>query len=127
MKRKTPRTHKTHKTRKTREKRTAPARAEISRAEIERIAKLAELAVDEPTAVQLESQLSRILDHVAQLGELPKEGEGEGDGRVLRLRADEPGRSDPLARPPADWAPAMKGGLFVVPRLGELDKGDDAP
>lgn len=104
-----------------------PARAGVTREEIQRIAQLAELAVDEPTAVQLEVQLSRILDHVAQLAELPKGGDGDGDERAVRLRADEPGRSDALARPPADWAPAMKGGLFVVPRLGELDKGDDAP
>ncbi len=99
----------------------------VTREEIQRIAQLAELAVDEPTAVQLESQLSRILDYVAQLAELPKEGEGDGDGRAVRLRADEPGRADVLARPPAEWAPAFKGGLFVVPRLGELDKGEEAP
>jgi aspartyl/glutamyl-tRNA(Asn/Gln) amidotransferase C subunit len=99
----------------------------VTRAEIQRIAQLAELAVDEPTAVQLESQLSRILDHVAQLAELPKDGADEGDERAVRLRADEPGRADVLARPPAEWAPAFKGGLFVVPRLGELDKGDDSP
>ncbi|MFI5280482.1 MAG: aspartyl/glutamyl-tRNA amidotransferase subunit C [Gemmatimonadales bacterium] len=103
------------------------ARAGVTSAEIQRIAQLAELAVDEPTAVQLEAQLSRILDYVAQLAELPKVGDGDGDERTVRLRPDEPGRSDPLARPPADWAPAFKGGLFVVPRLGELDKGDDAP
>jgi aspartyl/glutamyl-tRNA(Asn/Gln) amidotransferase C subunit len=98
----------------------------VTRAEIQRIAQLAELAVDEPTAEQLEAQLSRILDHVAQLAELPKDKGGDGDERVVRLRADEPGKSDPLAQPPEQWAPAFKGGLFVVPRLGELDKGDDA-
>jgi aspartyl/glutamyl-tRNA(Asn/Gln) amidotransferase C subunit len=99
----------------------------VTRAEIRRIAELAELAVDEQTAAELEAQLSRILDYVAQLGELPKDGAGEGDDRVVRLRADEPGRADPLARPPNEWAPAFKGGLFVVPRLGELDKGEDVP
>ena len=95
----------------------------VTSAEIQRIARLAELAVDEPTAVQLEAQLSRILDYVAQLAELPQDGAGDDDGRAVRLRPDEPGRSDALARPPAEWAPAFKGGLFVVPRLGELDKG----
>ncbi|MFI5213775.1 MAG: aspartyl/glutamyl-tRNA amidotransferase subunit C [Gemmatimonadales bacterium] len=99
----------------------------VTSAEIQRIARLAELAVDEPTAVELESQLSRILDYVAQLGELPKGGDGDGDKRAVRLRADEQGHSDALARPPEQWAPAFTGGLFVVPRLGELDKGDDAP
>jgi len=99
----------------------------VTRAEIQRIAELAELAVDEKTAAELEVQLSRILDYVAQLGELPKDEEGDGDARAVRLRADEPGHADPLARPPSQWAPAFKGDLFVVPRLGELDKGGDAP
>ena len=96
----------------------------VTRAEIRRIAELAELAVDDQTAAELETQLSRILDHVAQLGELPGDGAGEGDERAVRLRADEPGGADPLARPPEAWAPAFKGGLFVVPRLGELDEGE---
>ena len=99
----------------------------VTRAEIQRIAQLAELAVDDATAAQLEGQLNRILDYVAQLGELPHEGAGQDDGAAVRLRADQPARAEVLARPPADWAPAFKGGLFVVPRLGELDRGEDAP
>jgi len=97
----------------------------VTRSEVQRIANLAELAVDEETAAELEIQLNRILGYVEQLRGLPAGGDAGQDARVARLRKDEP-NADPLATPPAHWAPAMKGGLFTVPRLGELDRGDDA-
>ena len=98
----------------------------VTRADIQKIAALAELAVDDATAVELERQLSRILDYVAQIGEVPKDGEPLDDGRTLRLRRDDV-TPDPLLREPKDFAPAFKQGLFLVPRLGELDRGEDAP
>ena len=98
----------------------------VTRADVLKIAQLAELHVDDAAAVELERQLSRILDYVAQLGELPKHGDTEIPRPAAILRRDEP-NSDPLAAPPAAWAPGFKGGLFVVPRLGELDRGEDAP
>lgn len=97
----------------------------VTRDQIRRIAELAELHVDEEAAARLEVQITRILDYVEQIGELPHEGT-LADGRSVRLRRDEPD-ADPLERRPADWAPALKGGLFVVPRLGDLDRGEDAP
>jgi aspartyl/glutamyl-tRNA(Asn/Gln) amidotransferase C subunit len=96
----------------------------VTRADIQKIADLAELHVDETTAVELEAQLSRILDYVAQLSELPKEGPSLGDDRAVRLRPDMI-RSDPLGFPVSGLAPAMKHGLFLVPRLGELDQGGE--
>ena len=95
----------------------------VSREQIRRIAELAELAVDDAAAAELETQLNRILGYVEQLGELPKDAI-VFDERKSPLRRDELS-PDTLAQPPADWAPAMKGGLFLVPRLGELDRGDD--
>ena len=96
----------------------------VTRAEIQKIAALAELHVDEQTAAQLEQQLSRILDYVAQLQQLPAGGADGGDTRAVRLRRDEVA-PDPLAAPPAAFAPALKHGLFLVPRLGELNRGED--
>jgi len=98
----------------------------VSRKDVEKIAALAELAVDEASAAELERQLTRILDYVAQLGEVAGDAAIAGDERAARLRRDEPG-SDPLARPPQAFAPEFQEGLFTVPRLGELDRGDDAP
>lgn len=94
----------------------------VTRADIQRIAELAELAVDDRAAAELEGQLSRILDYVAQLQELPREAAGHGDDRSARLRRDEV-HPDPLRDPPASFAPAMKQGLFLVPRLSELAPG----
>jgi len=98
----------------------------VSRTDVEKIAALAELRVDEASAAELERQLSRILDYVAQLAEVGDDPGAVGDERAARLRRDEPG-PDPLSRPPRDIAPEFGGGLFTVPRLGELDRGEDAP
>jgi aspartyl-tRNA(Asn)/glutamyl-tRNA(Gln) amidotransferase subunit C len=95
----------------------------VTREQIRRIAELAELAVDGATAAELETQLNRILGYVEQLGELPTDDTAH-DERSAPLRRDEPS-ADLLLEPPAAWAPALKGGLFTVPRLGELDRGED--
>ena len=98
----------------------------VSRRDVEKIAALAELAVDDVSAAELERQLTRILDYVAQLGEVHDDTGVAGDERTARLRRDEIA-PDPLARTPKEFAPGFQGGLFTVPRLGELDRGDDAP
>jgi len=98
----------------------------VTRSDVEKIAALAELAVDEASAAELEGQLSRILDYVAQLGDVTDDPAAAGDERAAPLRRDVV-NPDPLARAPRDIAPAFQGGLFTVPRLGELDKGDDVP
>jgi aspartyl/glutamyl-tRNA(Asn/Gln) amidotransferase C subunit len=96
----------------------------ISRADIQKIADLAELHVDEAAAAELAAQLHRILDYVEQLNELPQDGATEIPRPAARLRRDELA-ADALDRPPAEWAPAFTDGLFVVPRLGELDRDGD--
>lgn len=94
----------------------------VTRADIQRIAELAELHVDDAAAAELEGQLSRILDHVAQLQQLPPAAAAAGTEAALRLRRDEVG-PDPLEAPPASFAPALKGGLFLVPKVAELAPG----
>jgi aspartyl/glutamyl-tRNA(Asn/Gln) amidotransferase C subunit len=98
----------------------------VTRKDVEKIAALAELGVDDASAAELETQLTRILDYVAQLGEVTDDTGASGDERAARLRRDEVA-PDPLSRSPKLIAPAFQGGLFTVPRLGELDRGDDAP
>jgi len=96
----------------------------VTRDQIRHIAALAELAVDDAAAAELERQLTRILDYVRQL-----EGVEAGEPHVVaagaaRLRPDGEA-SDPLQRAPPDFAPAMAQGLFVVPRLGALGGGGE--
>ena len=98
----------------------------VTRRDIGKIAALAELGVDDAAAAELERQLTRILDYVAQLGEVTDDAASAVDDRAARLRRDvvDP---DPLSRSPLEIAPAFQDGLFTVPRLGALDRGEDAP
>ena len=95
----------------------------VTRERIRHIAALAELAVDDRTAAELEGQLTRILDYVRQLETLDAGDTGGADDRAVRLRPDVVG-SDPLLRPPRDFAPVLQDGLFLVPRLGEVGGGE---
>lgn len=100
----------------------------VTRDEVLRIARLAELHVDEEALPVLTEQLSRILAYVAQLAQVPA---GEHAAPFLAgpdaspLRADEV-RPWPLAARPAQFAPAFREGFFTVPRLGQFD-GLEAP
>ena len=87
----------------------------VTRKDIEKIAALAELAVDAAAAAELEKQLTRILDYVAQLAEVTDDATSAMDERATRLRRDvvDP---DPLSRTPREIAPAFEDGLFTVPR-----------
>ncbi|MDO8666499.1 MAG: Asp-tRNA(Asn)/Glu-tRNA(Gln) amidotransferase subunit GatC, partial [Gemmatimonadales bacterium] len=74
----------------------------VTRDHIRKIADLAELGVDDAAAAELEGQLSRILDFVAQLAEVPTDGNGVGDERSVRLRRDDVA-PDPLLSDPNDF------------------------
>ena len=95
----------------------------VTRDEVLRIARLAELDVDEETLPELAEQMSRILDYVAQLTAVPTNGSLKvfvPGPDAIRFRTDEVNPA-PLAIPPADFAPAFKEGFFVVPRLGQFE------
>lgn len=96
----------------------------ITAAEVQHIARLAELSVDEAELVALAGQLDSIVSFVAQLESLPA-GEGAapfhpGPGHVT-LRPDEV-KPVPLTRPLAELAPEFRNGLLVVPRLGSQEE-----
>ncbi|HEY3280161.1 MAG TPA: Asp-tRNA(Asn)/Glu-tRNA(Gln) amidotransferase subunit GatC [Gemmatimonadales bacterium] len=96
----------------------------VTREEVLRIARLAELDVDEDALPVLAEQMSRILDYVAQLSAVPA---SEGSKPyvpgpdAIRFRPDEV-RPWPLAIPPAEFAPTFRDGFFVVPKLGQFDE-----
>ena len=99
----------------------------VSRDEVVRIAGLAELDVEEEELDTLVAQLSRIVDYVAQLQEVPA-GEAlrpfTSGPDALRLRSDEV-KPSPLAFGPDRMAPVFKDGFFVVPRLGQFEDGGE--
>jgi aspartyl-tRNA(Asn)/glutamyl-tRNA(Gln) amidotransferase subunit C len=95
----------------------------VSREEVLRIARLAELEVAEDALPALTEQMSHILDYIAQLARLPG-GESArpflAGPDAIRPRPDEV-RPSPLAFGPKELAPVFKEGFFVVPRLGAFD------
>lgn len=101
----------------------------VSKEEVLKIARLAELHVDEAALPALAQQMSRILDYVAQIATVagsetaPPFVPGPAEAP---FRADEV-RPAALALGPAQIAPAFRDGFFLVPRLGAFDSGTDRP
>ena len=96
----------------------------VTREDVLKIARLAELDVDEAALPVLTEQMSRILDFVAQISAVPA-SEGARPfvpgPDAVRFRADEV-RPWPLAFGPDRLAPAFKAGFFVVPKLGQFEE-----
>ena len=95
----------------------------VSRDEVLRIARLAELDVDEEALPVLAEQMSRILDYVAQLSTVTASESGKPyvpGPDAIRFRPDEV-KPWPLAVGPEKIAPAFKEGFFVVPKLGQFE------
>lgn len=95
----------------------------LTREQVERVARLAELHVPAGELPALATQIARIVDYVGQLGEV---GADEEAPPFLAGPAASPLREDvvcpqPLARGPEAFAPEFRDGFFVVPRLGHLE------
>jgi aspartyl-tRNA(Asn)/glutamyl-tRNA(Gln) amidotransferase subunit C len=96
----------------------------IGREEVRHVARLAELAVEEGELDRLVEQLNRIVDYVAQLGQVPGDAAAEpflSGPPSVALRDDTPAPV-PLRHPPADFAPEFAGGFFLVPRHGAMEE-----
>ena len=97
--------------------------------EVRKVAELARLAIAEERVPALVGELNRILGHMDVLSKV-KTGQSvaaEGVGAAgTPLRADT-GPSVTLERPIADFAPAVRDGFLLVPRLATHDQlGEDA-
>lgn len=95
----------------------------LSRADVERIAQLAQLHVDEEQLPQLTAQIGRIIEYVSQLEAVETEAEAAtwpAETPPQPLRPDLVQPAD-LARTLGSFAPAIKEGLFVVPRLAGME------
>ncbi len=96
----------------------------VSRADVERVAALAELAVAPGELPELTAQMDRIVGFVAQLaalGDLPVGAAGDIGPSETPLREDIVVPAD-LERGPADLAPEFVDGFFVVPKLGAMEE-----
>ncbi len=100
-------------------------RLSISPEEVERIARLASLAVDQASIPELTRQIGDILQYVARLEDL----EPSDTSAAFRPGpASAPLRADvttpiPMTFSPREMAPDFERGLYIVPWVGGL--GDD--
>ena len=93
----------------------------VSRDEVLHIAALARFKLDEKRVDLLARELSSILGHIEVLSTIDTTGisstvdpKAEEGGTPLR---DDAGPPAPLASSLESFAPEMKGGFFIVPRL----------
>lgn len=91
----------------------------VTRSDVQHIAELARLSVNEEEAEGLMGQLNDILSHMDALsvvdtaGITPASGVGAG-GTPLRQDSGSP---VPLQSPVSSFAPEFRDGFFLVPRL----------
>jgi aspartyl-tRNA(Asn)/glutamyl-tRNA(Gln) amidotransferase subunit C len=91
----------------------------VTQADVLHIAQLARLGVDEARAEELTRELSSILEHMEVLAQVDTKavavtaGVGSG-GTPLRTDAGDPA---PMTGTLESFAPLMRDGFFIVPRL----------
>ncbi len=98
----------------------------IGKDEVRKVSHLAELDVSESELEALVNQLNRIVGFCEELNRVPADADARPflpGPEKTRLREDTP---DPvrLQRPLSDFAPALRDGFFVVPRMGTLEDAE---
>lgn len=100
----------------------------VTKDDVTHIAALARLAIDDARTPELVAQLNQILGHMEVLSKVDTAhvaaAVGVGDAGTP-LRPDH-GPPVPLERPRSDFAPEMRDGFFLVPRLATHDAVDAA-
>jgi len=101
----------------------------VSLDEVRRIAVLAQLGITDERAERAARELSSILAHMQVLSRVDDESATVLDGGTttgMALRPDT-GPPIPLQRAPAYFAPAMRDGFFLVPRLATHEDTERSP
>jgi aspartyl-tRNA(Asn)/glutamyl-tRNA(Gln) amidotransferase subunit C len=95
--------------------------------DVRHIATLARLGLTDERAALLATELNTILGHMDALSKVDTDGVQEAVGvgaRGLPVRADG-GAPIPLARALDAFAPALRDGLLIVPRLSTHESAED--
>lgn len=96
--------------------------------DVRHVAALARLGLTEERARELTRDLNTILEHMEILGRVDTKGVAEASGigaAGMRLREDN-GPAIPLAESPEAFAPEMRDGLIIVPRLSTHEDPESA-
>lgn len=107
--------------------------AAVTVQDVRHVAALARLGLTDERARELTTDLNIILEHMDVLAKVDTEGVGVGGGGGLssgsdtgmRLREDK-GPATPLVEPPEAFAPELRAGLFIVPRLSTHEDAEPA-
>jgi aspartyl-tRNA(Asn)/glutamyl-tRNA(Gln) amidotransferase subunit C len=97
--------------------------------DVRHIAALARLGLPSERIPSLVAELNRILEHMDVLAAVPSRPEQRVSGVSaggMPLREDE-GPQIPLARAREDFAPAMRDGFLLVPRLATHEDAPEDP
>jgi aspartyl-tRNA(Asn)/glutamyl-tRNA(Gln) amidotransferase subunit C len=100
--------------------------AAVTVQDVRHVAALARLGLSDERAAALTKDLNTILEHVSALSRVNTAGVAEasvGGAEGMRLREDK-GPPIPLVAPPESFAPEVRGGFFVVPRLSTHEDPD---
>lgn len=98
----------------------------VTERDVRHVAALARLGLEESRIASLVSQLNGILEHMEVLGTVEtgsQRSDVGGRTTAAAMRSDADGRSIPLVAPLESFAPQMRDGFFLVPRL-ETHEGD---
>jgi aspartyl-tRNA(Asn)/glutamyl-tRNA(Gln) amidotransferase subunit C len=96
--------------------------------DVRHIASLARLGLPEARAAAIVQELNTILAHMDELAKVDTDGELEAVGvgaEGLPVRKDA-GPPLPLARSLDAFAPSMRDGFFLVPRLSTHESAEEA-
>jgi aspartyl-tRNA(Asn)/glutamyl-tRNA(Gln) amidotransferase subunit C len=100
----------------------------VSLDDVRHIAMLARLGLSDERALALVAELNTILEHMDALSRVDTEGVAEAVGvgaAGLPLRPDH-GPPIPLDAAPESFAPEMREGFFLVPRLSTHEEAERA-
>ncbi|HVB31339.1 MAG TPA: Asp-tRNA(Asn)/Glu-tRNA(Gln) amidotransferase subunit GatC [Gemmatimonadaceae bacterium] len=98
----------------------------VSLDDVRHIAGLARLGLTDERAHALVAELNTILGHMDALSRVDTSQAASAEaGAGMPLREDV-GPADPLDRAPEKFAPSVRDGFFLVPRLATHETGEEA-
>ena len=102
----------------------------VSESDVRHVAALARLAIEPTRLPSLVKELNGILEHMEVLSAVDAGrpmADGGGETPATPMRSDLEGTPVPLERSREDFAPSMRDGFFLVPRLAtHEDQGENA-
>jgi aspartyl-tRNA(Asn)/glutamyl-tRNA(Gln) amidotransferase subunit C len=97
----------------------------VSRDDVRRVAHLARIALADERIDLLAAQLNDILGHMEVLRAVPEESSGALTRVEMPPLREDTVAPQPLARPLEAFAPSIRDGFFLVPRLASHDTAAD--